>query len=619
MSHQVLSPELTLFLQGLPSEPGVYRMKDEQGSVLYVGKAANLKKRVVSYFQKKLHSAKTSSLIQQVISVEITVTRSETEALLLESNLIKDLRPKYNILLRDDKSYSYIQVSDHPQFPRIEAYRSKKKPLKGHFFGPYPSGAAVKETLITIQKVFKIRNCRDSYFQTRSRPCLQYQIQRCSAPCVGYISPEEYRLSLNQALSFLQGKSQAILDDLADRMDKAVLQLHFEEAAVLRDQIKKLRLAQEQQAVVQLHGEADVIAMDLDFACILCVRIRKGQVLASQSFFPKLPLELHEEESPDREALWLSMLEAFVGFYYLDYKERIPALILTQQVPIDSKVLEQALSQQRGAVCKIQRPKRGGQSLWMDFALNNLRIAVTEKQYQKLASRMRYQELEQCLNLSKSIERMECFDISHTQGNATVASCVVFDEKGPVIKEYRRFNIEGITPGDDYAAMEQAIRRRFNSLSKTQAWPDLLIIDGGKGQVAVAKKVLDSLQVSGVTLLGIAKGPSRKAGRERLILAEQTREFILPEESQALHLLQAIRDQAHAFALGAHRKKRQKASFDSTLESIEGVGAKRRKALLSRFGGLRELSKAPMEEIAKVSGISEKLALRIYHSFHGRS
>lgn len=617
MDTPQLQAELALFLTKLPSDPGIYRMLDKEGTVLYVGKASNLKKRVLSYFNKQNNGIKTRSLVNQIASIEISVTRSETEALLLESNLIKALRPKYNVLLRDDKSYPYIHLSSHPEFPRIESYRSKKKPLAGNFFGPYPSSMAVKETIITIQKVFKIRNCRDSYFNARSRPCLQYQIKRCTAPCVDYITPQDYRQSVDDAIRFLQGKCQVILDELAQRMEEAVLQLRFEDAALLRDQIKNLRLVQEQQAVVQLRGDADAIAIDVrpGFACIQCVTIREGQVLASNSFFPTVPYKALDE-TQESEELWQQTFEAFIGFYYLDTPERIPALIITNQDLKDHHALEDALSQQRGKSCKIQVNPRGVKTRWMDFALNNLRVSIADYVNKHATTRSRYQALEDLLTLPEKIGRMECFDISHTQGEATIASCVVFDEQGPCPSEYRRFNIEGITPGDDYAAMEQAIMRRFKRLVEAQSLPDILIIDGGKGQVGVAKRVLESLNVTEVTLLGVAKGPSRKAGWEKLVLVNESRDFTLPEDSKALHLLQHIRDEAHRFAITAHRKKRQKVRLDSTLEHIEGVGAKRRQALLHRFGGLRELARAPIEEIVKVPGISENLAQRIYQHFH---
>lgn len=608
---------LTAFLSKLPNEPGIYRMLDKEGHILYVGKASNLKKRVSSYFNKQNTGAKTRSLVTQIVSIDISVTRTETEALLLESSLIKSLRPKYNILLRDDKSYPYLHFSDHPEYPRIELYRSKKKPSSGHFFGPYPSTTAVKETLVTIQKVFKIRNCRDSYFNARSRPCLQYQIKRCTAPCVDFISPEQYKQSIDDAMRFLQGKCQQILDELAERMNRAVEQLNYEEAAVLRDQIKSLRLVQEQQGVVQLRGDADVIAIDAQpgFSCIQCVTIREGQVLASRSFFPKVPAVNLEDEG-NRDILWQQTFEAFIGFYYLESTERIPGLILTNHSVQELSLFEDSLSQQRGKACKIQVNPRGVKSRWMDFAENNLRVSIAEYVNKHSTIKSRYSVLEGVLRLEKPIERMECFDISHTQGEATVASCVVFDREGPCPNEYRRFNIEGITPGDDYAAMEQAITRRFKRLIENQSLPELLVIDGGKGQVAVAKRVLDTLNLSEVLILGVAKGPSRKAGWEKLILVQEEKEFTLPDDSKALHLLQHIRDEAHRFAITSHRKKRQKSRTESALESIEGVGSKRRQALLQRFGGLRELAKASLEEICKVPGISEQLAERIYDHLH---
>lgn len=615
MTTSQRSAELTLFLSQIPEQPGIYRMLDVEGTVLYVGKASNLKKRVSSYFNKQNNAAKTRSLVAQIDSIDLSLTRSETEALLLESNLIKALRPKYNVLLRDDKSYPYIHLSAHSEFPRIESYRSKKKPLSGDFFGPYPSSGAVKETIGTIQKVFKLRTCRDSYFNARSRPCLQYQIKRCSAPCVEYISPAEYKQSVDDAMRFLQGKCQTILDELARRMDEAVAALRFEEAALLRDQIKMLRLVQEQQAVVQLKGDADVIAIEArpGFACIQYVTIRDGQVLASHNFFPSVPASGLDDE-PD--ALWQQTFDAFVGFYYLDNPERIPALIITNHALPDHPALEELLSELRGKSCKIQLNPRGVKSRWMDFALNNLRLSLAEYVTKQTTIKARYRALSELLGLEQPINRMECFDISHTQGEATIASCVVFDNEGPCSSEYRRFNIDGITPGDDYAAMEQAITRRFKRLVEAQSLPDILIIDGGKGQVAVAKRVLDGLNVTDVTLLGVAKGPGRKAGWEKLILVKEDREINLPEDSKALHLLQHIRDEAHRFAITAHRKKRQKTRTKSTLEEIEGVGGKRRQALLHRFGGIRELAKAPCEEIAKVPGISDSLALRIYQYFH---
>lgn len=614
MNNDRLPTDLSKFITNLTSEPGVYRMLDAEGHVLYVGKASDLKKRVSSYFNKNNIGIKTRSLVKQIAKIEVSITRSETEALLLESNLIKSLRPKYNVLMRDDKSYPFITLSRSNEFPRLEMVRYKKKPSKGEIFGPYPSAAAVRETLNTIQKVFKIRNCSDSYFTGRSRPCLQYQIKRCSAPCTRYISIEDYQRSVADAVRFLQGKSQQILEELATRMDNAVKHLAFEEAALLRDQIKNLRLVQEQQGVVKLRGDADVIAIEAHpgFACIQCVTVRQGQVLASQSFFPSVPKQRLMEDEQE-QALWEQVFTAFLSYYYIDMPERIPALLVIEQDIADHQALEAMLSKLRGKACVIKAKPRGVKARWLDFARDNLKAAVMEQMSSASLTQLRYDALSELIHRALPIERMECFDISHTQGNETVASCVVFDKHGPCRKDYRRFNITGITPGDDYAALEQALTRHFK---RSIDLPDVLIIDGGKGQVTVAQRVLDALTIQGVKLLGIAKGPARKAGWERLILADESREITLPADSPALHLLQHIRDEAHRFAITSHRKKRQKASLDSTLETIEGIGSKRRQALLQRFGGLRELAKAPVEEIAKVRGISQELAAKIYAHFH---
>ena len=619
MNDKTPPPDLTPFLAHLTSSPGVYRMLDKAGTVLYVGKAANLKKRVRSYFKQHITGAKTRSLVSQIVSVDVSITRTETEALLFESSLIKSLRPKYNVLMRDDKSYPFIYASHSNAFPRLEMVRLKKKPQKGEYFGPYPSVAAVRETLGLIQKIFKIRNCSDSFFSGRSRPCLQYQIKRCSAPCTAYISAVAYQQSVKDAVRFLQGKSQQIIEVLALRMDDAVARLAYEEAAVLRDQIKSLRLVQEQQGVVQLRGDVDVIAIEAcpGFAAIQCVTVRQGEVMASQSFFPSVPKQgFVDEENDEKDSLWQQVFEAFIAYYYIDTPERIPALILTDKPVADGNMIQTMLSDLRGKACQLKTRPRGINARWLDFTFNNLQQAIAERTTSATLMKQRYDALGAFLHLSTPIFRMECFDISHTQGQETVASCVVFDANGPCKREYRRFNINGITPGDDYAAMEQAITRRFKRLVEEQNLPDVLIVDGGKGQITVAKRAFDALNIKNVTLLGIAKGPARKAGWEHLILAHEQQEITLPSDSPALHLLQQIRDEAHRFAITTHRKKRQKASLDSCLESIDGVGEKRRQALLRRFGGVKELAKAPIEEIAKVRGISPALALRIYDYFH---
>ena len=609
----------TDFLLHLTTEPGIYRMLDADARVLYVGKAANLKKRVSSYFNKANQGVKTRVLLQQIASIDVQVTRSETEALLLESSLIKSLQPKYNVLLRDDKSYPFIHISHAHPYPRPEIIRCKKKPQKGDFFGPYPSVTAVRDALTALQKVFKLRNCSDTYFSHRTRPCLQYQLQRCSAPCTSYISVDDYQRSLSAGMHFLQGKSQQMLDEWANRMEDAVSRLAFEEAALLRDQMKQLRLVQEQQGVVAVRGDIDIIVMDVQpsFACVQCVSVREGDIINSQSFFPSVPKTVVWDED-DNLSLTDEVFAAFVAYYYVETPERIPAEILTPHVLADKASLQAMLSVLCGKKgCRIQTTFRGSKSGWLDFARNNLQRAVIEHRATKEQKGHQYQALGEVIGIATPIARMECFDISHTQGDDTVASCVVFDVHGPCKRDYRRFNIQGITPGDDYAAMEQALTRRFQS--KSAPLPELLIIDGGKGQVGVAKRVLQHLGLDSVYVLGIAKGPTRKAGWEHLILADEAIEKTLPIDSVALHLLQHIRDEAHRFAITAHRKKRQKTSLSSSLDDIEGIGPKRRQALLRRFGGVRELAKVSVDELIKVSGINYDLAQRIYRHFHPES
>jgi excinuclease ABC subunit C len=610
--------KINQYVAKLTSGPGIYRMLAQDGTVLYVGKASNLKKRVSSYFSISNQGIKTKSLVSQIHSIEVSVTRSETEALLLESSLIKSLRPKYNVLMRDDKSYPYIYVTSQHEFPRMEVKRTKKKPQKGVFFGPYPSVLAVRETLNTIQKIFKIRNCSDTYFNGRSRPCLQYQIKRCSAPCTKLISQKEYQQDVTDAVKFLQGRSLDIIQALEKRMQVAVEQLEFEHAAVLRDQIKYLRLIQEQQGMVQQRGDADVIVIEArpGFACIQCVTIREGEVLASQALFPSVPQVSLQDNDDTFENIWQQVFLAFVQYFYIDNPERIPGTLILNHNPGDKEALETVLSKLRGKSCKIVTHPRGVKARWVDFATHNLNMAIAEREASKETTRHRYQSLEDFLSRKQPITRMECFDISHTQGQATVASCVVFDENGPNKSAYRRFNIHDITPGDDYAAMEQALTRRFKRAKADQQFPDVLIIDGGKGQVGVAQNVLESLAILNIQIVGVAKGPTRKAGWEQLILAETKKEISLPPDSPALHLLQHIRDEAHRFAITFHRKKRGRASLESSLESIPGIGSKRRKALLIRFGGLKELTKAPVDEIAKVEGISLNVAKKVYDHFH---
>lgn len=608
-----ISTELKSTLTSLPLEPGVYRMRDADGNVIYVGKAASLKKRVQSYFSQSDQGSKTRALVRQIVSIDVSVTRSETEALLLESQLIKSLRPKYNVLMRDDKSYPYLYVSLKHKYPSLSMIRTKKNPQEKGYFGPYPGVSAVRESLNMIQKVFKLRNCSDGDFATRSRPCLQHQIGRCRAPCVGLISEQEYQQAVHDTTQFLRGKSQQLINELGERMSEAVAEMAFEEAARVRDQMKHLRLIQEQQGVTLREGDADVIVSDVrpGFACVQWVGVRGGQILDSQVFFPKLPKTGLEQDDLEQ-----AVFEAFIAHYYFDTPARIPALILTNHVVQEQNTWEAALRMRRDKNCKIQANPRGSKARWVDFAKHNLERAVLARNASKILIEQRYDALQQALSL-KSITRMVCFDISHTQGQDTVASCVVFDTSGPCKSAYRRLNITGITPGDDYAAMAQAVTRYFKSLLRdNKPLPELAVIDGGKGQVSMAKQALDALGVTEVKILGVAKGPARKAGLERLVLADDLREMSWAPESPALHVLQYIRDESHRFAITAHRKKRQKTTLSSTLNTIPGVGENRRHALLQRFGGLRELANASREEIAKVDGISDKLATRIHEHFH---
>ena len=613
--NQAFDPKV--FLSSLTAQPGVYRMLNAQNEVLYVGKAANLKQRVSSYFVKSNQSAKTRSLVQQIANIEVSITRSETEALLLESSLIKTLRPKYNVLMRDDKTYPYLHLSTHKPYARIEMIRTKKKPQKGFFFGPYPSVNALKETLNIIQKVFKLRNCSDAYFTGRSRPCLQYQIKRCSAPCTAFITEEHYQQSVNDAVRFLQGKCQVILEDLEKRMHQAAAAMEFEEAIRLRDQIKSLRVVQEKQSMIHLRGDADIIVIGFkpEVALVHWVTVREGEVIGNQTFYPALPVGFATGDE-DAKALWQQIFSAFVSYFYIDMPERIPPLILTNHPVEDEAALQTMLSDLRGKRMQIQTQTRGVKARWVEFAANNLQLAISEHETAAMLIKARYDALSKLLSLPHPIKRMECFDVSHTQGSATVASCVVFNEDGPAKASYRRFNIQGVTAGDDYAALSQALHRRFKRLTADGDLPDVLIIDGGKGQVGIARRVLAELEVNKVKLIGIAKGPARKAGWEKIILADDHSEITLPPDSQALHLLQHIRDEAHRFAITLHRQKRQKATLDSSLESIEGIGSKRRQALLTRFGGIRDLARAPLDEIVKVPGISQQLAARIYRHFH---
>ncbi len=601
-------------IESLPTTPGVYRMRDAAGALLYVGKARNLKKRVSSYFRGQGLTERILSMMQQVESVEVTVTHTETEALLLENNLIKSQHPHYNVLLRDDKSYPYIFISEGEDFPRLAFHRGAKR-TKGRYFGPYPSATAVRESLSLMQKIFPVRQCEDTFFRNRARPCLQYQIKRCTAPCVKLITPERYREDVRHAVLFLEGKSQAVVHDMVKKMEQASTGLDYELAATYRDRISALKRVQERQYINVEGGDADVLAVSVTptAAAIEASFIRAGLGLGNKTFFPKIAPGTGAEE----------VLAAFIAQHYLGLSGRdgqpVPGRIYINR-PLESEerlVLERALGEQTGRKIALIVPTRGAPKRWVRMAGINADDALRRMLAGKASLRARFEALREALALDATPARVECFDISHTRGEATVASCVVFDIEGPVKSDYRRFNIEGIEPGDDYGAIRQALERRYRRLKEGEGkLPDMLLIDGGKGQVGVAAQVLEELQVEGVKLVGVAKGRERKPGKEQLFLSGSGRPTILPADSAALHLIQQIRDEAHRFAITGHRLRRGKARIESRLERIPGVGDRRRQALLKNFGGLREVARAGIEDLAKVPGISRELAQRIYDVFH---
>ena len=600
--------DATAFLKTLTGRPGVYRMLDAEGAVLYVGKARNLKKRVSSYFQRTVQSPKTRALVAQIRGVEVTVTHTENEALLLENNLIKQLKPRYNILMRDDKSYPFLFLSGDHDYPRLGYHRGAKR-LKGRYFGPYPSAGAVRESLNLLQKVFRVRQCEDSFYGNRSRPCLQYQIERCTAPCVGLISPEDYAEDVRHAVMFLEGRNSRLIDELVARMEAAAKALQFEQAARFRDQVASLRRMRETQSVDGEGGDRDVIAVVSEggAACVQVFFIRGGRNLGNKSYFPR---QAEGAEAAD-------ILAAFVAQFYLSGAggREIPPEILLNAEPEDAGVLQSVLSEQSGHRVQLTWRLRGERARWRQMAEANARTALRSRLAGKAGVLKRLEALQEALELDSLPQRLECFDISHTMGEATVASCVVLDGHGPLKADYRRFNIEGITPGDDYAAMHQALMRRYTRLKKGEGkLPDILLIDGGKGQVAQAAAVLEELQISGVSLLGVAKGPARKPGQEVLVFAG--RELSLPADSPALHVIQQIRDEAHRFAITGHRQRRARARNTSVLEGISGLGPKRRQQLLKQFGGLQEVARAGVSDLASVPGISKNLAQKVYDVFH---
>ncbi|HIO92697.1 MAG TPA: excinuclease ABC subunit UvrC [Leucothrix mucor] len=594
------------FLQTVPHKPGVYRMLGVDEKILYVGKAKNLKSRVSSYFRSNLVNSRIWSMVKQIHDVRVTITDTEAEALLLESNLIKKHHPRYNILLRDDKSYPYIYVSQH-EYPRVRFHRGGKK-SKGQYFGPYPSAGAVRETLNRLQKLFQVRQCEDSYFSNRTRPCLQYQIKRCTAPCTNEVSADDYQVGVNHTIKFLQGKSQQVIDDLVAQMDQAAQVLEYEKAAECRDQIESLRKISQQQYISGAKGDIDVIALQFAsrVASIQVLTIRAGNNLGNKNFFPKLPLiDINEAE----------ILSAFIAQYYLNRK--VPTQLLLSHLPDDKEALSEMLSLKAERKVTLSHKTRGERTRWVNMASRNALHALQINLSSKAGMQKRLLALQEELNLEYIPMRMECFDISHTQGEATVASCVVFGSDGAVKSEYRRYNISGITPGDDYAAMKQALRRRFKRVQKGEAkLPDILFIDGGKGQVKQALDVMQELQITGVDVIGITKGEGRKADLDTLTI-DKARIELLPHSS-ALHLVQQIRDEAHRFAITGHRQRRQKARTSSPLEEIAGLGPKRRQTLLKQFGGMRAITIASVDELSKVSGISRQLAEKIYNAFHGK-
>lgn len=602
------------FLANVPQSPGVYRMYDAKDQVIYVGKAKDLKKRLSSYFRRNVSSKKTEALVAAIHRIETTITSSETEALLLEHNYIKTYQPRYNVLLRDDKSYPYILLTKE-RHPRITAYRGSKK-IQGEYFGPYPNVGAVRETLSLLQKLFPVRQCENSVYRNRSRPCLQYQIERCSAPCVaGYISDEDYQQQVNFARLFLQGKDQQVLDHLVAKMEQASQGLNFEEAAHIRDQIQAVRAVIEKQFVSNDRlDDIDIIAIayQLGIACVQVLFIRQGKILGNRSYFPKVPANTDLSE----------LTATFVGQFYLQAHQgrSVPNSIIVDHKLAEKAQLESLLSEQAGRKVQIQDSAKGEKSKYLQLAQMNAQAALVTQLKQSTLINERYQALQDLLGVEK-IQRMECFDISHTMGEQTIASCVVFNQDGPLKSDYRRFNITGITGGDDYAAMEQALLKRYDKDLDAEKIPDVIFIDGGKGQLNRALQVFQQLNVKWDKkrphLIGVAKGVDRRAGLETLIISKQDREINLPPDSLALHLIQHIRDESHNHAISGHRKKRQKAFTQSGLETIEGVGAKRRQALLKYLGGMQGVKKASLDEIASVPGISQSLAEKIFETMRG--
>ncbi|MGA9341028.1 MAG: excinuclease ABC subunit UvrC [Rhodanobacteraceae bacterium] len=594
------------FVRTLGGAPGVYRMFGDGDELLYVGKAGNLKKRVGSYFLKPRMEPRIAAMVAQIVRIETTVTRTEAEALLLEAQIIKAQKPRYNILLRDDKSYPYIHLTAG-DFPRLAFHRGALSG-KGRYFGPFPSAGAVRESLNLIQKLFRIRNCKDSFFRNRSRPCLQYQIGRCTAPCVGLISIEDYAENVRHAALFLDGHSNTVADELAATMERASAALEFERAAQVRDRITALKRIQANHYVQGARRDMDVIACAIagGVACVSVMFFRNGISLGSHDFFPRLNLDVDAA----------AVIASFVAQYYLH--RPIPAEIIVSDAPEDIALLGEALGSSAGHSVEVKASVRGDRARFLDLARKNVVAALASRLASRQTLLARFEALRDLLGLEEVPRRLECFDISHTMGEATVASCVVFGPEGPEKSQYRRFNISGIEPGDDYAAMRQALDRRYRRIQAGEGHlPDLLLIDGGKGQVRQALDALRELGVNGVQVVGVAKGEGRRAGDENLILGDSGRSLWPGPQSAASHLIQSIRDEAHRFAITGHRGRREKARQASSLEEIAGVGSRRRAALLRHFGGLNGVAAAGVEELMRVNGISREIGERIYAAFHG--
>ncbi|WP_028006642.1 excinuclease ABC subunit UvrC [Solimonas flava] len=593
------------FLQQLTTQPGVYRMFGAGDELLYVGKARNLKKRVGTYFLRASGNPRIESMVSQIRRVEVTVTRTEDEALLLEANLIKEFGPRYNVMYRDDKSYPYVRFSAH-RYPRISYYRGAKT---GHdrYFGPFPSASAVRETLNTLQKLFQLRPCRDSFFAHRDRPCLQHQIKRCSAPCVGLIGEADYAGELHKAERLLEGKADELAGELAVGMQNAADRLDFELAARLRDQIAALKRVRESRVISGGADDLDlvVVAEHASSSCVVVMSVRDGVNLGHRSHFPR-----HAAHTPPGE-----LLESFISQHYLE--QPAPPEILVSHAVDEQELLEEVLGRRAGRKVSIGQPQRGTKRRLLEMALNTAAQALSTRLVEAASMDQRLIELQRALELDAPPRRLECFDISHTMGEKAVASCVVFNEEGPLKSAYRKFNIDGVTPGDDYAAIKQAVQRRFARLKNGEGQaPDVLFIDGGQGQLNAALEALDELEIGDQRVVAIAKGPTRRPGLEELLLPEREHGLTLPPDSPALHLIQRIRDEAHRFAITGHRGRRDKARVSSGLEAIEGLGPARRRALLKAFGGLAQLKRASVDDLARVDGVSRTLAERVYAHFH---